>query len=155
MEQNAIKGRVNAKTLGLDDIELKQDEMVARLRRIREALSPEEIKRMFTRREEDEFFFMVGYYFLTPAQRQDDDVRLNAVFRGYLALRYLDCEVHAEDGPSPWERYREHVAGDVDEFCRRFRATMRFRVCHRCYEAKPLHAFRVSASTVCNLCQIK
>ena len=152
MEQTAIKGRLNAKVLGFEDMDVKHDEMVARLRRIRAALSESDIKTMFVRREEDEFFFAVGYWFLTPAQRQDEGVRLNAVFRGYLALRYMDTEVHAEDELSPFERYREDVAQDLDEFTRLFRAVMRFRVCHRCYESKPIHAYRLSASTVCKSC---
>lgn len=155
MEETGIKGRLNARALGLDDMDVKHDEMVARLKRIRAALSEADIKRMFVRREEDEFFFAVGYYLLTPLQRKEEDVRLTAVFRGYLALRYLDTDVHAADDLSPFERYRQDVAGDLDEFSRLFRAVMRFRVCHRCYEAKPIHAFRLSASTVCKTCLIK
>lgn len=151
MEQNATRTRINAKAMGLEGDEIRHDEMVARLRRIRSALTVAELNRMFTLREEDEFFFAVGYYFLTPQERTGPHVRQSGVFRGYLALKYLDAEVVPED-VSPFERYRADVAGDIDEFCSQFRVMMRFRICHRCFEPKPLHAFRLSASTVCSTC---
>lgn len=156
MEPNSNKQpviRLTAKALGLDE-DVRHDEMVRRLRRVRSALSPADVRRMFVRREEDEFFFSVGYYLLTPGERGGENARTDAVWRGYLAVRYLDTAGPGE-GRTPFELYRGDVAGDIDRFCGHFRAILNFRICSKCFESRPRKHYRLTGSTVCMLCQTK
>lgn len=127
---------------GLDALEVTSAQMAERVRRIRETLSAEELRDMFVRRLEDELFFSIGYFLLTPDERRGAAARNDAVFRGYLALRYLDV-----DGPgdrSPYERYSKDPSGEIDRFTAEFRRLFRMRLCHRCHEMRSVTEFRGS-----------